>query len=73
MAFSWTITLTDAKFTELMTGLNAILDRDAEDIDLTDEQFFKKWVKKEIKHAYKTGKRKLALDSLTVNVDEDII
>ena len=70
--FKWTIEINDAKFTELMKGINYAVNRSPQDQGLSDVDFFKTWVKGMVRNAYKQGKISYARESIQPDV-QDVI
>jgi len=68
-----TITISNGKISELTLGFLAAVPREPEDEGLTDLQFFKQWLGRQIFHIYKTGKIIIARGTTIPDIDEDII
>ena len=68
-----TIKIPDKKVPELRLGFLAAVQREKEDEELTDIEFFKKWIMNQIKNIYKTGKIIIAREATEPEIDEDLI
>jgi hypothetical protein len=67
------INIPDDKLEDLKIGFKKAVDKPPELEHLNDIQFFKRWIKDMILRAYMTGKIKIAKETTTPEVDEDIV
>lgn len=67
------VKIPDDKVPELRIGFLAAVQREEDEEELNDMQFFKKWLMKQIFNIYKTGKIIIARETTEPEVEEDII
>lgn len=68
-----TLTIPDNKLNDLKKGFLKAAPKPEEDKNLTDLQWFKKWLRKMVMNTYKAGKNQIACEHTPPDVDPDVV